>query len=87
MVPHLIYCFGDRYFDYVDELEKLIWSKMQKYGIQSLIVTTLRMERLKLITKEKSKEAYKGKFKNESGWRAYDGSINDDVESFINNLE
>ena len=45
------------------------------------------MERVRLITKEKSKEAYKGKLKNERFWSAYQESINDDLESFVNNLQ
>ena len=84
MVPHFIYCFGGLIYD--DELEKLILSRMKENGLQSTILTGLDMWRKNLITKEKSKEAYKGKLKNESGWRLYEGSINDDLESLFNNL-
>ena len=60
---------------------------MKKYGLQSFIFTTLRMERLYLITKETSKAAYEGKLKNKWDWKYYKGSINDDLESFLNNLQ
>ena len=60
---------------------------MQKYGIQSSILTTLRMYRRYLITKEKSKQAAEGKLKNKPKWEKYEGSINDDLDSFINNLQ
>ena len=60
---------------------------MEKYGIQSLILSELYMERRNLITKEKSKEAYQGKLKNEDDWEDYKGSINDDLESFFENLQ
>ena len=49
--------------------------------------TTLCMERRNLITKEKSKAAYEGKLKNESGWLHQEKSINDDSESFFENLQ
>ena len=45
------------------------------------------MFRQNLITKEKSRATYQGKLKNEYGWRLYEGSINDDLESFIDNLQ
>ena len=87
LVPHIIYCYGDGYYHYDDELEKFIMSRMKKYGLQSTIFTTLFMGRQNLITKEKSKAAYEGKLKNERDWKDYEGSINDDLESFIDNLQ
>jgi len=60
---------------------------MREYGIQSSIFTTLRMFRRNLITKEKSKQAAEGKLKNDPDWKYYEGSINDDLDSFINNLQ
>ena len=45
------------------------------------------MRRRNLITKEKSKQAAEGKLKNDPEWRRYEGSINDDLDSFINNLQ
>ena len=88
MTPHLIYCHSD-YFNsyYEDVLGKFIMSKMKKYGLQSTILTQLRMRRQNLVTKEKSKQAYQGKLKNEPFWRRYKGSINDDLESFFENLQ
>ena len=87
MMAHFIYC-GGYYLDYdEDDLEKMILSSMKKYGLQSTILTTLLMSRQNLITKEKSKEAYQGKLKNEDDWYHYEGSINDDLESFINHLQ
>ena len=60
---------------------------MREYGIPSSILTTLRMIRINLITKEKSKEAAEGKLKNDQDWDHYEGSINDDLDSFVNNLQ
>ena len=45
------------------------------------------MDRINLITKEKSKEAAEGKLKNDPDLRFYEGSINDDLDSFVNNLQ
>ena len=94
MMPHFIYCnanyFDGDYYYSEEEFEKfkeIILEKMQKYGIQSSILTMLCMERRYLITKEKSKQAAEGKLKNEPIWENYEGSINDDLESFINNLQ
>ena len=90
MVPHFIYCSGDYlYSDILDfGLDELILSRMEMYGLQSTILTTLSMYRRNLITKEKSKAAYQGKLKNErDGWYKQETSINDDLESFFNNLE
>ena len=82
MMPHFIYCgFG------FEKLKEIILKKMREYGIQSSILTMLRMHRENLITKEKSKQAAEGKLKNEPGWRDYEGSINDDLDLFINNLQ
>merc|ERR1711911_202764 len=89
MMPHFIYCYGE-YFNYYEEFKKLkeiIMKKMRGYGIPSSILTTLRMERINLITKEKSKEAAEGKLKNDPDWKYYKGSINDDLDSFVNNLQ
>ena len=42
---------------------------------------------MNLITKEKSKQAAEGKLKNDPDWGNYKGSINDDLDSFVNNLQ
>ena len=47
----------------------------------------LDMWRLNLITKEKTKKAYKGELKNEKYWQNYEVSINDDLERFLINLQ
>ena len=86
MTPHFIYCYGENY-NYMANLEILILSKMKEYGLQSTIFTGLDMDRRNLITKETSKKAYEGKLKNEFDWRLYEGSINDDLESFFNHLQ
>merc|ERR1711917_20268 len=85
MMPHFIYCCGNYFYGF-EKLKKIILKKMQKYGIQSSILTMLRMHRSRLITKEKSKQAAEGKLKNDPDWKFYDGSINDDLDSFIDHL-
>ena len=45
------------------------------------------MWRRNLITKEKVKKAYKGELKKDKDWERYEGSINDDLEGFIINLQ
>ena len=47
----------------------------------------LNMERWKLVTKEKVKNAYKGKLKNDQDWGGFEGSINDDLERFLIKLQ
>ena len=44
------------------------------------------MWRRKLITKEKAKEASKGKLTNEKFWKNQKTSINDDLETFYTSL-
>ena len=46
----------------------------------------LQMNRKNLLTKEKQKQAYEQKLKNEKEWEFYDGSITEDLESFYDNL-
>ena len=86
MMPHFIYCTGYYYIG-DEKLKEIILKKMREYGIQSSILTMLGMERINLITKEKSKLAAEGKLKNDEEWEDYEGSINDDLDSFINNLQ
>ena len=69
------------------QLKDVILTKMGKYGMQSSILTLLDIERKNLITKEKMKAAYKGKLKNDEDWAYYEGSINDDLESFLNIIQ
>ena len=58
---------------------------MREYEIQSFTgwLTSLWMSRRNLITKEKQKQVYKGQLKNEDEWDVYNGSIGDDLESFL----
>ena len=98
MMPHFIYCFYSFVTGInglSQDLKRIILKKMRKYGIQSLILTVITMSRVGLITKEKAKKAAKkaaeGKLKNDPDWKLkesgleYNGSINDDLDSFINN--
>ena len=88
MMPHFIYCngehFGRREFK---KLKEIILNKMREYGIPSSILTMLSMQRMTLITKEKSKQAAEGKLKYDPYWEDYKGSINDDLDSFVKNLQ
>ena len=88
MMPHFIYCSGGNYYyEEFKKLKEIFLKKMREYGISSAILTTLEMTRMNLITKEKSKQAAEGKLKNDPDWGHYEGSINDDLDSFVNNLQ
>ena len=91
MMAHFIYCYDDYYrygpYELFKKLKEIFLKKMRAYEIPSSILTTLHMFRLKLITKEKSKEAAEGKLKNDPDWKNYKGSINDDLDSFVKNLQ
>jgi len=89
LMPHFIYC-GIHYFgpeERIEKLKEIILTIMRKYGIQSAIMTMLDMSRMNLVTKEKVKKAYKGELKNDEDWKDYEGSINDDLERFLINLQ
>ena len=64
---------------------------MQKYGIRSAILTILDMWRENLISKEKVKRkyrvAYKAELQNKKRNFKNRLSVNDDLESFDNNLQ
>ena len=84
LMPHLIFCHNSVNPPTIAlRLGELIFTRMKKYGIISLLLTILGMNRMNLVTKEKSKQAYQGKLKNEPGWQWYKGSVNDDLESFL----
>ena len=88
-MPHFIYC-GSHYLwdkESRNRLREILMTKMRKYGIQYAILTMLFMWRWKLITKEKVKQAYEGKLKNEEDWEDYEQSIGDDLETFFTNLQ
>ena len=62
-------------------------TKMKSYEIQTALLTQLAMWRCNLVTKETVKKAYKGTMKNHENWEYYEGSINDDLETFFINLQ
>ena len=57
LIPHFLFCVN---VDVFVELQELILLTMGKYEIRSTLLTMLHMTRWRLITKEKSKAAYKG---------------------------
>ena len=88
-MPHFIFCtqhddVGS--FRFAESLKDIFKRKMEQYQIESIYLTVLYMDRKNLITKEKQKQAYSGKLKNDEEWKQYEGSINDDLESFLNSL-
>ena len=87
LMLHIIYSgwyYSDDFYG-ARRLKEMILIKMMKYGIQSLILTSLNMRRSNLVTNEKVKKAYKGELKDNFSWEK--GSINDDLEEFIINLQ
>ena len=86
LMPHFMYC-GIHYFWNREKLKEMILTKMSKYGIQSSIMTMVMMSRWNLVTTEKVKKAAEGKLKTDSDWKDYEGSINDDLERFLTNLQ
>ena len=88
LMPHFIFCTARLYTSTRDKnIQKLFQNIMRKHGIQSSLFTVLSMERKNLITKEKQKQAYEGKLKDEPYWEGQEASINDDLESFFNAIE
>ena len=89
LLPHFIYC-GNHYFD-EECFELMISDTMKRYGIQSLLLTVLKMVRINLVTKEIVKLAYEGGMKGDraairfgnSDWIHEEFSINDDLESLL----
>ena len=88
LVPHFIYCSHHYYYGLRKRpFREILLTKMKSYGIQSAVLTKLDMWRLKLVTKETVKTAYKGEMKNDKDWKYYKGSINDDLETFFINMQ
>ena len=87
MMPHFIYCYTQFYPLDIQKLKEIILKKMREYGIPASILTELHMLRKKLITKEKAKQAATEKPNYDLEWLFYAGSINEDLDSFINNLQ
>ena len=87
-IPHFIYCYGDyNYKKEFTKLKEILVEKMRKYGVQSAVLTLLAMRRQYLITKEKSKDVAEGKLKDDPLFKDTKGSINDDLDSFVKNLQ
>ena len=84
--PHFIYC-GWYYQNRIQKFQIMFLTKMKRYGIKSCKVIMVWMYRLNVITKEKAKQASKGKLENDADWRAEKNSVNDDLENFFNNLQ
>ena len=55
MMPHFIYCAN--YYYNEKSLTKKFLRRMKEFGIEFTFLTTLRMRRIHLITKEKAIEA------------------------------
>ena len=96
LVPHFIYCATFLFSvkkgtifqkTYLEKVKKMFLKKMKKYGISSAVLTVVGMERKFLITAEKMIQAYNGDLKNNKNWKLYAGSINDDIESFLEKLQ
>ena len=63
---------------------------MEKFGIQSSILTNLYMARYNLISKESVKKTYDGKFKNGIGcwdYREHIQSMNNDMERWLSDFQ
>ena len=67
----------------------VLYYVMQRYGLQSLLVTMLSMERVNLVTKEVMKEYYKGnrvenkEFDKVRYSNLYAKSMNDELDEFF----
>ena len=74
---HFIHASNDYY--YGDKLRSIILNVMKKYKIKSVMVTSIYMYRRNLITKEKMASYCSGEEKEKY-------SVNDDLESFLENI-
>ena len=74
---HFVYA-GDYYYD-DEQLISIILKGMEKYKIESVMVTTLDMWRWNLITKEKMMDFCKGEEHAKE-------SVNDDLESMVEDI-
>ena len=72
MVPHFIYAGESD----LSNAGQLILKKMKKYNIKKVMVTSIYMQRHKLVTKETMENHSEGKTRNKQ-------SINDNLESFF----
>lgn len=89
---HIVYA-GLTYFvgfttEMLDLVFGFIMDAMQRYELESVLVTMLSMERVHLVTKEVMKEYYKGnRTEDKTSWdelfEMYGISMNDDLEEFF----
>ena len=85
-MPHFIYCglhhhgSSNNYHPF----EEMILEKMETFGIQSLNLTSLFMQRCNLMTNENVKKGYDGKFE---GIYYMGKSMNDDLEEYLINIQ
>ena len=89
LVSHFIYCGYHYSYEHESrtQFRRVLLTQMRSHGIKSAILTMLNMNRRKLITKEKVKNAYKGRWKDEKLWKDAEVSINDDLEQFFDELQ
>ena len=76
---HFVYAGRHYFFGREDKLRSIILDGMEKHKIKSVMVTSIRLSRMRLITNEKMENYCKGeKFEKDS--------VNDDLESFYEDL-
>ena len=83
LLPHFIYCKGDYFYGEEKILKEILLAKMYDHGIQSSIITELKMLRRNMIIKEKATAGAEGLLQNEPEWKRCEGSVNDDLEAFL----
>ena len=80
LISYIFFCGS---FSYFNSFHSTCLNNMRKYGIQALVLTKLKMYRERLITKERTEEAYitklkHGKVRNFVLDYRYFGSVNDE---------
>ena len=70
--------YYDSYY-HEDKLESFILNGMEKHKINSVMVTSIYLQRIRLITKEKMESYCKGEEREKD-------SVNDDLESLFENI-
>ena len=76
---HFVYA-GDYYHWHENTLRQFIFNGMKKYKINSVMVTSIRLDRRRLITKEKMESYCNGEDSERKD------SVNDDLESLFENI-
>ena len=88
LMPHIIFCVKDYNDDFLTKNRReFLLTEMRKHGIPSAMFTMLNMWRGNLVTKEKVKKAYNKKLKNDAEWSGQNDSFQDDLESFLFNIQ